>query len=619
MKLVLLLFLAVLSNAQIVNVWLTTDDQKTLMQPQSTLTFTPAGSIAGPAVYVDEGARFQTVEGFGASMTDSSAALMNQLIPQAALPRVMESLFDHAKGIGISFLRNPMGASDIARFDYSYDDQPAGNTDPNLTNFSVAHDQLDIIPLLKQALAINPRIKMMGTPWSPPGWMKTSGSMIGGSLQQSYYTAFAGYLVKYVQAYAAAGVPVSYLSIQNEPLYVPPDYPGESMPANDQLNILKNYVIPAFAANNLSTKVLVYDHNWDTPSYPETVLGDPAVANAPQIGGIAWHWYGGPPGSMTTLHNLFPAQNQYVTEASGGTFEGDEVKVDFEMITQSMRNWSRSFVKWPLALDQNRGPHTGGCGTCSGLITVDNSTGAVTNNIDYYTLGHFSKFVMPGATRIWSSNVPGIVTAAFANPDQSTVLVAYNDSTVSRTFPVVWGGRSATLTLPALAGATLTWIGNPGEVCRDAEPARDAARRLSARCWQYDLKATQQIQASSYNDIFALQTEPTTDTDGGYDLGYAANGHWAKYSRVDFGSGVNSVNVRVASGGSGGTLQFRLDSATGPIIAQATVQNTGGWQNWTTVTAPVSKVKGVHDLYLVCSYTGSDTSGIGNLNWFQFQ
>ncbi len=619
MKLALLLSLAVLSNAQNVNVWLTTDDQKTLMQPQSPLAFSPAGTITGPAVYVDDGARFQTIEGFGASMTDSSAWLMNEKIPAAALPGVMQSLFDHANGIGVSFLRNPMGASDITRSDYSYDDMPAGSTDPNLTSFSIAHDQVDIIPLLKQALAINPQIKMMGTPWSPPGWMKSSGSMIGGSLLQSAYTSFAGYLVKYVQAYEAAGVPVSYLSIQNEPLNVPTDYPGEKMPASDQLYILRNYVIPAFAANKLSTKILIYDHNWDMPTYPETVLGDPTVANAPQIGGIAWHWYGGPPGSMTTLHNLFPAQNQYVTEASGGTFEPDEVKIDFEMITQSMRNWSRSFVKWPLALDPNRGPHTGGCGTCNGLITVDPASGAVTSNIDYYTLGHFSKFVLPGAMRVWSSNIPGIVTAAFVNPDQSKALVAYNDSAVSRTFPVVWGGKSSTVTLPALAGATLTWSGDPGEVCRDAEPARDAARRLSARCWQYDLKATQQIQASSYNDIRGLQTEPTMDTDGGYDLGYAANGYWAKYSRVDFGSGVSSVNVRVASGGSGGTLQFRLDSVTGPIIAQATIQNTGGWQNWTTVTAPVSGAKGVHDLYLVYSYTGSDTSGIGNLNWFQFQ
>ncbi len=495
MKLVLFLLATALANAQTVNLWLTTDDQKTLMQPQSALAFSPAGSVTGPAVYVDFGARFQTIEGFGASMTDSSAWLMNENIPASALPGVMQSLFDHSKGIGVSFLRNPMGAADITRSDYSYDDQPAGSTDPNLTHFSIAHDQTDIIPLLKQALAINPQITMMGTPWSPPGWMKSSDSMICGNasnctLLQSAYTSFADYLVKYVQAYAAAGVPVTYLSIQNEPLYVPPDYPGESMAATDQLNILKNYVIPAFAANHISTKILVYDHNWDTPSYPETVLGDSTVAGAPQIGGIAWHWYGGTPGAMTTVHNLFPTQNQYTTEASGGTFEADEVKIDFEMITQSMRNWSRSFVKWALALDPNHGPHTGGCGDCNGLITVDETTGAVTNNIDYYTLGHFSKFVLPGATRVWSSNIPGIITAAFVNPDQSTVLVAYNDSAVSRTFPVVWGGNATTVTLPSLAGATLTWSGKPGEVCRDAEPGRDAssleaARRLSVRCWQY--------------------------------------------------------------------------------------------------------------------------------------
>jgi glucosylceramidase len=323
---------------------------------------------------------------------------------------------------------------------------------------------------------------------------------------------------------------------------------------------------------------------------------------------------------MTTVQHLFPAQNQYTTEASGGTWIADEVKTDFETITETMRNWSRSYVKWALALDPNRGPHVGGCGDCTGLITVNEIGGAVSYNIDYYTLGHFSKFVLPGATRIWSSNIQGIITAAFLNPDGSRVLVAYNDSAESLTFPVVWGARSITVTLPSLAGATLTWSGSPGKVCRDQEPARAVTdRRMSGACWQYTLPATDEIRASSYNDVVGLETEITSDLDGGYDLGYAANGYWASYSNVDFGSGVSTVDARVASDGSGGTLEFRLDSITGPLIAQATIPSTGGWQTWTNVTAPVSGAKGVHDLYLVYSYTGTNQSGIGNLNWFQFQ
>ncbi len=297
----------------------------------------------------------------------------------------MHSLFDHTAGIGISFVRNPMGASDLARSRYSYDDMSAGAADPDLNSFSIAHDQPDIIPLLRAARLINPQLKIMATPWSPPGWMKSSGSMIGGSLVSGNYAPFANYFVRYLQAYADAGVPVDYISLQNEPLYVPSDYPGMSMPASDQLTILRDHLLPALAASQITTKVLIYDHNWDAPSYPKTVLTDLTLGASEQIGGIAWHWYGGTPGAMSLLHNQFPNRNNYVTEASGGTWISDEVKADFETIVQSMRNWSSSFVKWGLALDENRGPHTGGCGTCTGLITVNESSGAVTYNIPSLT------------------------------------------------------------------------------------------------------------------------------------------------------------------------------------------------------------------------------------------
>src|ERR1035441_9384868 len=259
-------------TAQTVNVWLTTSDRTMLLQPQNPVAFAAGSSATLPTVSINAARTYQTVEGFGASMTDSAAYLLHQKVPPGALPDVMRSLFDRTDGIGVSFLRNPMGASDLARSDYSYDDVASGSTDPNLAGFSIAHDAADILPLLRQAKAINPSIKMLGSPWSPPGWMKSTGSMIGGSLLPSSYTAFAGYLVKYLQAYEAAGVPVDYLTLQNEPLYVPGDYPGDSMPAADQLTILKEYVLPALAANHPRTRILVYDHNWDTPAYPETVL-----------------------------------------------------------------------------------------------------------------------------------------------------------------------------------------------------------------------------------------------------------------------------------------------------------------------------------------------------------
>ena len=509
------------AHAQSVSVWLTTDDRQSLMRQQSAVDFVPGSAPAVPTIFLDEYSRYQTIEGLGASMTDSAAYLMNEKIPPAALPGVMQSLFDHAQGIGVSFLRNPMGASDIARFDYSYDDQQPGATDSQLASFSIAHDQVDILPLLRQAKAINPHITMMGTPWSPPGWMKTSGAMIGGSLLPSAYAAFASYFVKYVQAYAAEGVPVDYISIENEPLNVPSDYPGMSVPATDAVTIMRDYVLPALASHNLTTKVLVYDHNWDTTSYPLTVLADPTLASSSQIGGVAWHWYRGLASAMTPFHAAHPGLKNFVTEASGGTWIADEVKTDFEQITHSMRNWSSSYVKWSLALDETRGPHYGGCGTCTGLITVNQSTGAVTPAIDYYTLGHFSKFVLPGAVHIWSSNAPGVISAAFINPDGGRVLVAYNDSAASRTFQVVSRDKSFLYTLPALAGATFTWTEPAGPI-RAVKPAGTRPPRFPAvrEGNEYRIHAaTQRIMASSYTDISNLQTELCADADGGFDAG----------------------------------------------------------------------------------------------------
>jgi len=597
----ILLLCCGLLHAQTVRVWVTTDDQKTLMAQQPNVAFAPAASASTPTVFVDDMQRYQQIEGFGAAFTDSSAWLMNnKIVPASSLPAVMNSLFDHTAGIGISFVRNPMGASDLARTIYSYDDQPAGATDPNLTSFSIAHDQADIIPLVLQAKRINPSLKIMANPWSPPGWMKTSGSMIGGSLLPAAYAPLANYFVRYIQGYASAGIHIDYISMQNEPLYLPQYYPGMSMPATDQLPFLRDSLLPALSVAGLSTKVLIYDHNWDTPSYPQTILSDPTVAASLLVKGTAWHWYAGTPGAMGLIHNQFPNFSNFVTEASGGTWVTDEVKQDFEMITQSMRNWASSYVKWGLALDENHGPFIpNGCETCTPLITVNQSTGAVSYNIDYYTLGHFSKFVLPGATRIYSSNAPGLITAAFTNPNNTEALVAYNDSASSQTFQIVRRGRAFAYTLPALAGATFVW------------PASRAERGVAIVPYAVSA-AAQQIQASSYNTMLGLETEPCTDSGGGFDVGYASAGSWAEYRNIDFGAGASSVAIRLASASAGGTVDLHLDSPTGPMIGSTPIANTGGWQTWTTVTAPVTGAAGVHNFYAVYQ-------GTANLNWFQFK
>ena len=589
----LLLLLSATANAQTVSVWLTTDDQVNKLQSVASVTFV-TGSGGNNPVFVDETQTYQRVEGFGASFTDSAGYLLNEVATPLVRSNAMSNLFTrNGGGIGVSFVRNPMGASDLARTQYSYDDLPSGQTDTNLTSFSIAHDQADIIPLVQQALQLNPQLTIMANPWSPPGWMKTSGSMVGGSLLTSMYASFAQYFVKYIQAYQAAGIPTHYISLQNEPLYGPGDYPGMLMDAATQLTVLRDYVLPALAASNITARVLVYDHNWDRPDYPETVLSDATVLGSSQVGGIAWHGYGGTPGAMTTLANQYPTKGNYLTEHSGEVGRGDMVKADFEEITQVMRNWGRAYVKWSLVLDQNHGPHDGGCSDCNPLVTINSSSGALTYDIEYYTLGHFSKFVLPGAYRVYSGNAAGIVSAAFVNPDNSKVLVAFNDTASSNTFQVQWGNKMFTYTLAPSSGATFTWTGT--------------------QSGGYQFPAALQLQASSFNSTAGLETETTTDAQGGYDVGYADNGDYAVYQNVNFGAGFTNVSVREASFG-GGTMELRLNSPTGPIISSFALTSTGGWQTWQTIYASVSGASGLHDLYVI--FRGS--SGLGNLNWFQF-
>ena len=584
-----------------VSVVLSTHDQTQLMAAQTATLFT-ATTAGTNNVLVDETQTYQTIEGFGAAFTDSAAYLLQQVQPSATQSATLSDLFTRTgNGIGLSFMRVPIGATDIARSLYSFDDNK-GTPDSTLANFSIAHDQSYILPLIQQAKALNPQMKLLASPWSPPAWMKSTNSMNSGTLLPADYTPFANYLAKYLQAYKAAGVTYDYLTLQNEPLNQTTAYPSMYMDAPTQLTVLRDYVLPALTSAQLTTKLFVYDHNWDTPAYPETVLADPIVAASPLVAGTAWHGYAGTPGAQQTVQNMFPTLGTWETEHSGGTWQTDQFTTDFLEITQVMRNAAKSFVKWSLALDQTLGPNLtelnnglGGCATCTPIVTVNSTTGAVTKDVEFYTLGHYSKYVQPGATRIYSSNTPAIASVAFLNPDNSKALVVFNNATTSQTFTVTWGSQSFSYTLPSLAAATFTWTG-----AQTSPPSTPA---------------TWQIQASSYSQASGLETETTADTTGAYDLGYVAPNASVFYKGINFGTSVATVSVRTASAGQGGTLQFHLDSPTGPLIATATLPITGGWQTWQTVTAPVTGASGVHDLYLTFQGT---TAGISNLNWFQF-
>lgn len=581
------------AGAQTVGVWLTTDDQTQLMQPQAAVAFAPASGGTN-CVVVDETQVYQQIEGFGAAFTDTTGYNLNEVALPAARTNALARLFTrNGNGIGLSFMRLPMGASDLALSQYSYDDLAAGQTDTNLVFFSIAHDLTNIVPLIKSARQLNPQLKLMANPWSPPGWMKSSGSMVGGVLLPSMFGPFANYFVKFVQAYQLQGIGIDYIGLQNEPLNVPADYPGMGMDDSTQTVVLRDFVLPALAANQLTNRVLVFDHNWDSSYYPETVLSDPTIAASSQVAGTAWHGYGGTPGVMLAVQSQFANRGNYETEHSGGGWVGDQIRADFEEIIHVMRSWGRCYVKWNLAGDENDGPHDGGCSDCTPLVTVNSSSGQTSYTPDFYTLGHFSKFVLPGAYRIYSANTVGIINAAFLNPDGSKVLVAFNDTTGSIAFRVQWGAQSFSYSLAAYAGATFTWTGT-----------QTGAGVLAA---------TNPIAASSFNFVSNLQTEPSSDTWGGYDLGYSAGGSYAVYPQVDLGNGLANLSARMASDGSGGSIDLHLDSLTGPILGSVTFPITGGWQTWQTQPGVAYGGAGLHNLYLV--FNGS--SGIGNLNWFQ--
>ncbi|MRN53656.1 glycoside hydrolase family 30 protein [Paenibacillus monticola] len=381
------------------------------------------------AVTIDVNRTYQEMDGFGASFTDSAAYLINQVLDSEQKAELMSKLFDPQAGIGLSVVRNPMGASDYARDIYSYDDLPEQETDTELTRFTIAHDEVDIIPLLQQALKLNPELKLMASPWSAPGWMKTSGSMIAGELKKEYFQVYADYFVRYIQAFAKSGLPTYAVTPQNEPLFEPHHYPSMLMLAEAQSDFIKNYLKPNFIKHNIDTKILCYDHNWDRPDYPLTVLEHAEE----EVDGIAWHWYGGDASAQSVVKQAFADKEVHFTEGSGGEwippFEqafSNVIRTGIEIL----RNHSKSFVLWNMALDEHNGPTVPGFGksTCRGIVQINQQTKELTYTLDYYALAHFSKFIRPGALRVDSTSSNEFIrSVAFRNTDHTIALVLFND------------------------------------------------------------------------------------------------------------------------------------------------------------------------------------------------
>jgi O-glycosyl hydrolase len=726
--LVLIVLTAVLAHAQTVSVVQTNPDQSALLSPQAPLSFVP-GTGTQLAINVDDTIRYQRLEGVGASFTDSSAYLVwNKLSPQQRAD-LMQSLFS-SSGIHLSFLRQPMGGSDLALSNYTYDDLPGGETDPQMAQFSIDHDKAYIIPTLKAAIAANPQIKVQGLPWSPPAWMKTNSSTNGGTLDTANFDALAKYFVRFVQAYEANGIPVNYLSVQNEPLYETTGYPTMFMTSLDEGRFISQHLGPALRVQNLRVTpgILGYEHNWDNPLYPELLLRDPAVRQ--YLAGVSFHCYAGNAAdAQNAVHNADPLMPIWFTECTGGFWATDfGANLSYLVahnIVDVTRNWGKSVVLWNMALDPTGGPTVQhGCGNCRGVVTIDTSTtpATVSKNVEYYGLGHLSKYVQTGAYRI-ASNTFGdgnVEDVAFKNPDGSIAVLVLNAATTPNTFTINWHNQNVTYTLPAGAVATFTWLGYPansfdvtagpdaqtialgdatgylvdvdkyganqGTVHLDLnglpsgvsgqllpspvtpnqyllalESSKSAGagsfpitisgiRGNTERSSTVDLTIGGQEQpfggvpwtlpgtvqtenfdtggkgvgyfntdstnqgGANYRPGETVGIETTSDTGGGYDVGYTKEGQWLRYTVNVAAPGLYNLQARVASLGQGGYWHAEFDgrNVTGNLFTPAT----GWWQNWTTLTSPAFLLNAGRHVMRISLDGNGPSGGMGNFNWF---
>jgi len=447
-----------------IQLWLTNADKSAVFEKQqpplhfSKIKTKSPDPIQNPAIAIDDHKKFQTIDGFGFALTGGSAQHLAHM-DSAKRSALLHELFGLDGGsIGISYLRISIGSSDLNDHVYSYDDLPAGQTDPELAKFNLDPDRAELIPVLKEILAINPKIEILGSPWSPPPWMKSNDNVKGGKLKPEYYAAYANYFVKYIERMRAEGIEIAAITVQNEPLN-DKNTPSMLMSATEEADFIKDNLGAAFKAAHIRTKIILYDHNCNVPEYPLSILKDPRANR--YVDGSGFHLYEGQIEAMSEVHNAFPRKNLYFTEYMAveptesarisiakpveGTFIG------------ALQNWSRNVLLWNLAANSSFEPHTnnGGCPICQGAVTIDGNE--VTRNLSYYAMAHFSKFVRPGSVRVASTSSPALPNVAFKAPGGKVVLIVVNHGKAEQTFDVLYCGRMFKTELKSGSVGTYVW------------------------------------------------------------------------------------------------------------------------------------------------------------------
>ncbi|MFL5961425.1 MAG: RICIN domain-containing protein [Gaiellaceae bacterium] len=542
-------------------VWLTTADGSTNLAQQSNVTLGPV-SRGAINVAVDDSRSYQTISGFGAAFTDSSTLLMSQLksYNQTTYNTMMNDLFSTSSGIGLAYWRLPMTASDFnsTNTPWTADDVQGPSNNPTQNFGLTAQDTGHVIPVVKDALAINSNVKLLASPWSPPAWMKSNGSMIcntgGGnaSLLSADYQPWADYFVKWINAYQANGVPIWGITPQNEPLYCPTNYPGSSWDPAGEASWVHSYLKPSLTNAGLSPVILGFDHNWDALYFPQQLATSSAAGD---LSGMAWHCYdnNSEPTQMSAIHNQYGG-DQYETECSSDTSPTDIIPyTTASMALLSVQNWAKGVILWNAALNSSNGPHLGGCTSCVPVVTIDTTTdgsGHVTSasysrRNNYYQLGQLSKFVAVGATHIASTvTAHGVITAAFKNPNGQEALVATNPTTAAITFEVTWNGQgSFSYTLPSKA--TVTVLGTVAAA--PSTPTTPRSGQTYRIVNHLSGKPIGVYAASTSNGGQIVQWTHDSDADQQWTLLDAGNGYY-NIINVNSGLALDDTNGSTANG-----------------------------------------------------------------------
>jgi len=452
-----------------VEAWVTRDDHRLRLAKQC-VGRAGEGEKA-VRIEVDAQSRHQAMLGVGASLTDSSAWLIQHRLDIDTRDALLRELFSPDEGLGLGLIRLTVGSSDFSRDHYSLNDLSAGEEDRQQSRFSIDINRMDVIPVARTALQRNPALQIMASPWSPPGWMKTTGSLIGGTLRDEHFDSFAAYFLSYLDAYSKEGIPIFAITLQNEPSFEPTDYPGMRLSAAQRVRLIADYLGPALAAREPPTRLYEWDHNWDKPHEPLAVLADERARR--HLAGVAWHCYDGDISAQSLVHDRYPDMDVLLTECSGGDWEpvrsGGLAYQTSEIIINAARHWASGMLFWNLALDQNAGPFKGGCMTCRGVVTIDSVRRKFSRNDEYYALAHFSRFVARGAVRIGSSeSSDGVDNVAFLAPDgRSVILIASNRSKKARRLRIQQGGVRFEHQVPKRSIVTYRW---PLSVEEPAQP-----------------------------------------------------------------------------------------------------------------------------------------------------